>query len=128
MPDENKGKKLDEAQKKALAAWYARNEVLEEVGRLRDGALWEELEEYIHMGALMPVGRSDTLPGFMKNKEGRTLFPDNLNPRSNLEGWRDAIEVGWAVVEEKLGLTRDEVHIRIRDAQNEDWERFLKRE
>ena len=121
------GKLLDDTQKKALETWYAQDWILEKVRELRQADRWEELEEFVHRDALMPVGKHDELPDYMRNDEGKTLFPDNLSPIANLEGWQDAIEVGWAVMDDRLGLTQDEVHIRIRDIQNADWDDFLDR-
>ncbi len=119
---------LNDIQKKALETWYARDEVLAEVRRLRDAGRWEEIEEYVHMGALLPLGQRDTLPDYMLNEKKETLFPDNLSPVGNEEGWQDAIDIGWAVIEKTLGLSHDEVHIRIRDIQHEDWDKFLRRD
>lgn len=121
------GNLLDDTQKKALATWYAQDWILDKVRELRQANRWEELEEFVHRDALMPLGKHDKLPDYMRNDEGKTLFPDNLNPIANLEGWQDAIEVGWAVMNDKLGLSQDEVHIRIRDIQNADWDDFLNR-
>ena len=118
---------LSDIQKQALREWYSKGRVLDEVRRLMQAGKWEELEEYVHRDALMPLGSHDSLPAYMLDDKGEALFPDNLNPTVNLEGWQDAIEVGWTVVEEKLGLAHDTVHVKIRDAQNRDWDDFTRR-
>lgn len=121
------GKLLDDIQKKALKTWYAQDWILDKVRELRQADRWEKLEEFVHRDAIMPVSKHDKLPDYMRNDEGKTLFPDNLSPMANLEGWQDAIEVGWAVINDKLGLSQDEVHVKIRDIQNADWDDFLNR-
>jgi len=118
---------LSDIQKNALQEWYSQDWILDGVRGLMQAAKWEELEEYVHMDALLPIGRHDALPVYMRNEKGAPLFPDNLNPTANLEGWQDAIEVGWTVVEQKLGLSHDTVHVKIRDAQDQDWESFTRR-
>jgi hypothetical protein len=119
---------LDEKQKKAIETWYARDEIIAEVRRLRDAGLWEEVEEYVHMGALLPLGKRESLPDYMFDEKKKPLFPDNLSPVGNEEGWQDAIDIGWTVIEKTLGLSHDEVHVRIRDIQDADWDKFLRRD
>jgi len=118
---------LNDTQKQALESWYDRQAILDEVGKLWKAEEWEALEDFIHRGALLPLGRHDSLPGYMKDQDGKSLFPDNLSPVANLEGWRDAIEVGWKVIETRLGLSHDDVHRAIARIQKDDWESFVKR-
>ena len=118
---------MDETQKAALERWYSEPAVLERAKALWDAGECEDLEEYLHREALLPLSRHELLPDYMKNEEGATLFPTNLNPGSHLEIWQEACEIAWQVVEAKLGFTHDDVHLKIRDAQRDDWEAFLKR-
>jgi len=136
MPEEKNpmpGKKKDlsapltDEQKAALKKWYLESGNLEKIDKFIKCAGWVELEEYVHMVALFPLSRHELLPEYMKNQEGKTLFPCNLNPRNNVEGWQDATEVGWQVVQETHGLSRDELHLKIKNIQDDDWEVFLKR-
>jgi hypothetical protein len=117
---------MTDREKEALRRWYRRDDILTESKRLIDAELWEELEEHLHMRCLFEVSRHTTLPDYMKADDGSPLFPSNLNPGNDLELWRDAIEVGWEVVEAEFGLTHDEVHRRIAAEQKEDWDRFMK--
>ncbi|MFH1998572.1 MAG: hypothetical protein ABIK28_02775, partial [Planctomycetota bacterium] len=66
------------------------------------------------------------LPDFMKTTDGKPLFPTGLNPIKDLEGWQDAIEVGWAVTEEKTGISMEFVQGKIREEKDADWEVFIK--
>ncbi len=119
--------RLNEKQLDAIRSWYRQDWILDKVRAYWKREEWEDLEEFVHKGALMPLGRHDALPTFMLDEQGKTLFPDNLSPIGNEEGWQDAIEIGWEVVESELGLTHDTVHIKIRDLQNSDWDEFLRR-
>jgi hypothetical protein len=116
---------LNDKQKDALRSWYKRPEVLDEVRTRIERKHWEDLEELLHMRCLVPLGRMQELPDYLKTDEGEALLP-SLDPRSNLEAWQDAIEVGWEVVESELGVSRDAVHEAIGKQQKDDWEEFLR--
>ncbi|NOZ86641.1 MAG: hypothetical protein GXP49_10295 [Deltaproteobacteria bacterium] len=109
----------------ALYQWYSRKEIIDKIGYLVKHEDLEELEEYIHMTCLFPLSRHSELPEFMKAGNGEPLFPNNLNPKKDLENWQDAIEIGWQVVEEHFGLTHDEAHRKIARLQKQDWDAFL---
>jgi hypothetical protein len=79
------------------------------------------------MRCLFPLARHSELPDYLKDDEGKPLFPTNLNPKEDLEKWQDAIEVGWEVVEKKFGLHHDDVHRSIAREQKEDWAQFMAR-
>lgn len=117
---------LTDTQRAAVKRWYQEDECITQVRSLIEKAGWLQLEEYVQMIALFPLSRHDTLPEYMRDEEGKPLFKCNLNPRNNLEGWRDAIEIGWQVMEETFKMSRDELHIKIRDLQEDDWDRFVK--
>jgi hypothetical protein len=116
---------LDDKQKDALRRWYRRDEVLDEVRQQIRRACWEDLEELLHMRSLMPLGRTAELPDYLKADDGSALLP-SLDPRSNLEAWQDAIEVGWEVVASEVGVSRDDVHRAIGRQQKDDWATFMK--
>jgi len=115
---------LDDRQKQALGRWYGRSEVLDEARGYIERQEFDDLEELIHMRALLPLGRTSELPDYLRNDDGSSLLP-SLNPRSNLEAWQDAIEVGWRVLEAELGLSQDTVHRAIARQQQEAWDSFL---
>ncbi len=117
---------LTDQELEALRLWYRQPHILEEVRRLVEQDDLVLLEEYLHMTCLFPLSRHSELPGFMKKSDGAPLFPHNLNPKVALDAWRDAIEVGWEVVEAETGLSREEANHRIAHEEQEDWERFLK--
>ncbi len=117
---------LDEGQKAALGRWYRRPKVLDEARELIEGRAWEDLEEHLHMHCLLPLGRTEELPDYLKKDDGTAVLP-SLDPSCNLEAWRDAIEVGWEVVESELGITRDEVHRAIAKQQQDNWDAFMAR-
>jgi hypothetical protein len=116
---------LDDKQKEALRRWYRRDEVLDEVRRQVQRECWEDLEELLHMRTLMPLGRTSELPDYLKADDGSALLP-SVDPRSNLEAWQDAIEIGWEVVESEIGVSRDKVHRAIGTQQRDDWDVFVK--
>lgn len=116
---------LDDKQKDALRQWYRRAEILDEARQQIQREYWEDLEEFLHMRCLMPLSRTRDLPDYLKTDDDSALLP-NLDPRSNLEAWQDAIEVGWEVVEAEFGVSRDDVHRAIGKQQKEDWGEFLK--
>ena len=116
---------LDDRQKEALRQWYRGDDVHHEAKRLIDTEDWENLEELIQMRALFGLSRHSELPDYLKDGD-KPLIPSNCNPRQDEEGWKDAVDVGWEVVEADFGLSRDEIHLRIRDWQERSWESFLR--
>lgn len=117
---------LTDQEQSALRTWYAQPHILKEAEQFyKDGAL-ERMEDYLHKVCILPLGRHDQLPDFMKNDQGEPLFPDNLDPRENEEKWQDAIEIGWAVMKEKLGVSHDDIHKNIANIQQKDWDAFMK--
>ena len=73
-----------------------------------------------------PLSKHGQLPDYMKAEGDKPLFPSNLNPMNDEELWQDAIEIGWAVVEEKLGVSMEFVQKQIRSEIDDDWDRFMK--
>ena len=118
---------LNETETEALRLWYRQDSVMEPARRMLDGEDWDELEEHLQMRCLFPISHHTELPDFMRDGEGKPLFPTNLNPRSDLEKWQDAIEVGWAVLEEVTGLSRSEIGSRRDAEQQRDWDDFMRR-
>jgi hypothetical protein len=118
---------LNEQERAALKAWYSREKLIDQFQRLIDKEEWEELEEHLQMRCLFPLSRHVELPDYLKNAEGQPLFPTNLNPHKDIELWRDAIEVGWEVIEEKFGLAQADLHRSIAKEQQEDWAKFMAR-
>ena len=116
---------LDETQKNALRQWYRRPEILNEARSHIDAERWEDLEEFLHMRCLFPLNRTSELPDYLKKDDGTALLP-SLNPRNNLEAWQDTVEIGWEVVEEEIGTSRDDVHRAISALQKDSWEAFMK--
>ncbi len=118
---------LTDAEREALTAWYAREEILERCRKLHATGALEELEEYLHMTCLRPLGRHDDLPDFMRDDQGAPLFPTDLDPHKNLEQWKDAVEVAWDVMHRELGFTHDHVHRAVAEQQDRDWADFVRR-
>jgi hypothetical protein len=117
---------LDDKQKDALRCWYARPEIVEKARALHQENRWEELEEHVNMQSLMPIGNVDALPDYMRQEDGKSLFPTNLNPKKDLEGWQDAVEVGWEVMEREIGVSQELLHRNIARGQDDDWSAFMK--
>ena len=115
---------LNDRQKDALRSWYRRPEILDQARARIKNEYWEDLEELLQMRCLIPLGRTQELPDYLKTDDGQALLP-SVDPRSNLEAWQDAIEVGWEVVESELGVSRDAVHEAIGKQQKASWEEFL---
>lgn len=115
---------LNDEQKNALRKWYRRPEILDQARTRVKNKYWEDLEELLQMRCLIPLGRTQELPDYLMTDDGQALLP-SVDPRSNLEAWQDAIEVGWEVVESELGVSRDAVHEAIGKQQKESWEEFL---
>jgi hypothetical protein len=116
---------LDDKQKNALRQWYRQPKILDEARKRIEDKYWEDLEELLHMRCLIPLGRTQDLPDYLKTDDGKALLP-SLNPRDNLEAWQDAIEVGWEVVASELGVTHDDVHKAIAEQQKDSWDDFMK--
>jgi len=115
---------LDDKQKDALRQWYRKPETLEQAKKRIEDKYWEDLEELLHMRCLIPLNRTKELPDYLKKDDGSALLP-SLDPRSNLEAWQDAIEVGWEVVKAELGVSREEVHRAIGTQQKDSWDDFM---
>jgi hypothetical protein len=116
---------LDDKQKDALRQWYRQPKILDEARKRIENKYWEDLEELLHMRCLVPLGRTQELPDYLKTDDGKPLLP-SLNPRDNQEAWQDAIEVGWEVVASELGVSHDDVHRAIAEQQNTSWDDFMK--
>ena len=117
---------LNQAEREALTRWYSENRVLEEAHLLFQQGEYEGLEAFLHRTCLLPLGQHDLLPAYMCDDDGKPLFPQNLNPMADEEKWQDAIEVGWTVMEKKLGMSHDDVHRAIAANQDKEWEVFMK--
>lgn len=115
---------LNDRQRDALRRWYRRSEVTEEINRLVRREDWEALEEYIQMRALFDLSRHSELPDYLRDG-ANPLIPSNCNPRASEEDWQDAIEVAWEVMEADFQLSRDAVHLKIKEWQERSWEAFL---
>jgi hypothetical protein len=118
---------LNEKETAALKAWYSREKLIDQFRHLIEKEQWEELEEHLQMRCLFPISRHSELPDYMLDGEGNPLFPTNLNPKKDLEVWRDAIEVGWAVIAENFNLAHDDLHRTIAKEQKDDWAIFMAR-
>lgn len=117
---------MNEVESSAIRQWYSQPHLLENARQILATEDYLELEEYVQMTCLFPLSRHFDLPDYLKKEDGSPLFPHNLNPRANLTAWQDAIEVGWAVMSEHLGVTQDMVHQKIAREQVDDWDRFMK--
>ncbi len=117
---------MDEKRKDALRKWYSQDWVIQALNKKKEEENWDDFEAQVQRFILLPLGKHDKLPDFMRDDDGKTLFPTNLNPLHDEEGWQDAIEVGWDVVKEKLSVSMEEVQAKIRSEIDEDWERFMK--
>lgn len=118
---------LTDQQKEALAKWYRQSWLLDKAVSYLDDGDWLGMEDYMHRDALIPIARIDEIPDFMRDSDGHPLFPNGINPAANLDGWQDAIEVGWLVMEKERGYSHDRVHREIAEIQNKDWEDFIRR-
>jgi len=117
---------LDDKQKDAIRRWYARPEIVDKARAIHREDRWEDLEEHVNMLALMPLSNIDQLPDYLKQEDGKPLIPSNLNPTKDIEEWRDAIEVGWAVMEREIGVSQAVLHQNIARRQHGDWDEFMK--
>jgi hypothetical protein len=117
---------LDDKQKDAIRRWYARPEIVEEARVLHREGRWEDLEEHVNMRSLTPLSNIGQLPDYLKQEDGKPLIPSNLDPRKDIEGWRDAIEVGWEVMDREIGVSQALLHQNIARLQNDGWGDFLR--
>ena len=117
---------LNDRESEALARWYSENRVLEEAHLLYQQGEHEGLEAFLHRTCLLPLGQHDLLPAYMRDEDGKPLFPENISPMTDEEKWQDAIEVGWGVMEAKLGISHDDIHKAIAANQDEEWQAFMK--
>jgi hypothetical protein len=117
---------LDDRQKEALRRWYARSEIIEKARELIREAHWEDLEEHVQKAALAPLGRTEQLPEYLLAEDGKPLLPNDASPMKDVEEWRDAIEVGWEVMERELGVSQEHVHRSIAERQGDDWDAFMR--
>jgi hypothetical protein len=117
---------LTEAEHDAMTRWYSQERIIDEARKFLEREDYLDLEEYIHKFSLFPLGNHGSLPDFMLNEKGETLFPTNLNPMVDEDKWQDAIEVGWEVLEARLGVSHDDVHRRVADEQADEFDTFLK--
>ena len=118
---------LDDRQKDAVRRWYARSEIVDKARALHREDRWEDLEEHVNMLSLMPLSDVDRLPDYLKQDDGKPLIPSNLSPLKDIEAWRDAVEVGWEVMDREIGVSQELLHQNIAQHQSSDWEEFVKR-
>ena len=117
---------LDDRQKDAVRRWYARPEIVDKARALHRENRWEDLEEHVNMASLMPLSDIDRLPDYLRQEDGKPLIPSNLDPRKDIEAWRDAVEVGWEVMDREIGVSQALLHQNIARGQNDDWSEFMK--
>lgn len=118
---------LNDRQKEALRRWYSRAEIIDEARELSRQERWEDLEEHVQMTSLMSLGRIEELPDYLLGEDGKPLLPNNASPMRDVVEWQDAIEVGWEVMERKLGVSQEHVHRSIAQRQGDDWDAFVKK-
>jgi len=117
---------MQENEKNALRRWYSQEWVLAAVNKAKDMEDWDTLEATVQRNALLPLSKHEQLPDYMCAAEGKPLFPTNLSPLYDQEGWQDAIEIGWDVIREKTGVSMEFVQAQIRAEKDADWEVFMK--
>ncbi len=76
---------------------------------------------------LEPLSKIDQLPDYLKQEDGKALIPSNLDPRNDIEGWRDAVELGWEAMDREIGVSQALLHQKIAEGQSQDWNEFMKR-
>lgn len=118
---------FNEKQKDAIRKWYHRAEVIDEARRLVETKQWDELEELIHMHALMPLRRFSELPDYLKDEKGEPLIPSGCAPHRSQDDWNDALETGWEVISEVLGVDQGAVNRAIKENEDRNWEEFIRR-
>lgn len=116
---------LTRKQRDAVALWYSQPHILEEARRLYDAKAYDELEMYLHKTCLLPLSMVYTLPDYVRTEEGKPLFEFGLNPIKEEDNWKDAIEIGWEVVEQNAGVLHDVIHETIAKEQQDNWQAFL---
>ena len=116
---------LTDPQKQAIRRWYMEPATLERARALHGAQDYEDLEEFLHKGALWPLGRHENLPDYMKDADGKALFPTNLDPREDEDLWQDAIDLAWVVMKEELGIDHDDIHKAVATEQADEWQAFL---
>ena len=116
---------LTEEQNEALRKWYRQTHVAARTQKLVGSGRLAELEDWIQKECLFPIGRVEALPDFMKDEDGETLFPSNLNPRIDQEGWQDAVGIGWEVVEQDHGISQQDYQKQVDKIAADDWQAFL---
>lgn len=116
---------LTRKERDAVAQWYSQAHICEEARSLFDAQDYEELEMYLHKTCLLPLSNVDTLPDYMRTEEGKPLFKFGLNPIKEEDNWKDAIEIGWKVVERNAGVSHDVIHKTIAKEQQDNWQAFL---
>ena len=116
---------LTDEQKEALRKWYQQAHVADRTRKLVELGRLAELEDWIQKECLFPIGRQDKLPDFMKDQDGETLFPSNLNPRVDLDGWQDAVDIGWEMIEQDHGISREQYQKQVDKIAADDWQAFL---
>ena len=116
---------LSDEQKDALGKWFRQAHVADRTRHLIESGRLAELEDWIQRECLFPIGRHEKLPDFMQDGDGETLFPSNLNPRVDLDGWQDAIEIGWDCVEHDFAIGKKDYHQRVDKIAQDDWQAFL---
>ena len=116
---------LTQTEREAIERWYSEEQVIQGARRLIAERDYLQLEEYIHKTVLIPLGKQEKLPDYLRNEEGKPLFPTNLDPRADEDQWQDAIEVGWEVIHLKLGVSHNDVHRSVADEQDRDWQAFI---
>ena len=116
---------LDDEQKGALRRWYARPEIVDEARKLHREGRWEDLEEHVNMRSLMPLSKISELPDYLVKEDGKPLIPGNVNPKKDIEEWRDAVEVGWEVMEREIGVSQELLHRNIAQREKNSWDEFM---
>ena len=117
---------LNDKEREALTRWYSRDEVVAQAKKLFDQKEFHKLEDFLQKTVIFPLGRHDALPDYMRDDEGEPLFPTNLDPRVDVEKWRDAVEVAWTVMKDRNGFGQDDIHKNIAQLQQDDWDSFMK--
>ena len=112
-------------EREAVKQWYSQPHVLERAREIKETGALDELEDWIHRVCLMPLSKHDDLPDFMRDDDGKPLFADSLSPIKDEDKWQDAIDVGWAVMNELVGVSQDAVHRYVAKNQKDDWQAFL---
>ncbi|MHC4944201.1 MAG: hypothetical protein ACYTG7_14400 [Planctomycetota bacterium] len=117
---------MNENEKEALRRWYSQDWIIAAVNKAKEQEDWDALEANVQKHALLPLSKHGQLPDFMRTEEGKPLFPTSLSPLYDAEGWQDAIEIGWAVIEEKTGISMEHVQDKLRAEKDADWDVFMK--